>query len=169
MVVRNINFACCHCVYEKKYKKEEYGVVLYKIQINMRTYKLNKLIYTETPESILTHLFMKCYILLWSNNQVILWFNFLIHVLFILGVYFTDRVLLSPMRNMVVPPPMSAYSLQLPCAVNQVIFCCHGNTNDLAVLLENSQIAMYTFNGKCFYWLSILIWGFLLVKPMLCF
>ncbi|XP_071171469.1 elongator complex protein 1-like [Mytilus edulis] len=57
-----------------------------------------------------------------------------------------DQVLLSPMRNMVVPPSMSAYSLQLPCAVNQVIFCCHGNTNDLAVLLENSQIAMYTFN-----------------------
>lgn len=57
-----------------------------------------------------------------------------------------DKVLLTPMRNMVVPPPMCAYSLQLPCAVNQVTFCCHGNTNNIAVSLVNGQIAIYTFD-----------------------
>jgi len=52
------------------------------------------------------------------------------------------------MRSMVVPPPMCAYSLQLLCAVNQLTFCCHGNTNNIAVSLVNGQLAIYTFDGK---------------------
>lgn len=56
-----------------------------------------------------------------------------------------DKVLMTPMRSMVVPPPMCAYSLQLPFAVNQVTFCCHGNKNNVAMFMANGQTALYTF------------------------
>lgn len=55
----------------------------------------------------------------------------------------SDKVLITPMKRMVVPPPMSAYELQLPCAVNQVMFAPPPFTNDLAVVLVDGRIAVY--------------------------
>lgn len=59
-----------------------------------------------------------------------------------------DRVLMTPMRDMVTPPPMSAYYLQLPCPVNHVTFCIQGNPNDLAVVLVDGRVAVYTFTPE---------------------
>ncbi|OWF47940.1 putative elongator complex protein 1 [Mizuhopecten yessoensis] len=56
-----------------------------------------------------------------------------------------DRVLLTPMRDMVTPPPMSAYYLQLPCPVNQVAFCLQGNPNNMALILADGRVSVYTF------------------------
>ncbi|XP_041042916.1 elongator complex protein 1 isoform X2 [Carcharodon carcharias] len=55
-----------------------------------------------------------------------------------------DKVLVTPFRQTVVPPPMCAYQLQLPCAVNQVIFSSDPQrSNDIAVLTADSQISVY--------------------------
>ncbi|XP_036407119.1 elongator complex protein 1 [Megalops cyprinoides] len=55
-----------------------------------------------------------------------------------------DKVLVTTFRQCVVPPPMCAYELQLPAAVNQVTF--HPGpqrTNDLAVLTADGRIFVY--------------------------
>lgn len=57
---------------------------------------------------------------------------------------------MTPFRQLVVPPPMSAYYLQLPAPVNLVSFCCHGNTDDVLVLLDDGRVAVYRFKGKSF-------------------
>lgn len=56
-----------------------------------------------------------------------------------------SRLLMTPFRQLVVPPPMSAYYLQLPAPVNLVSFCCHGNTDDVLVLLDDGRVAVYRF------------------------
>ncbi|KAK3098402.1 hypothetical protein FSP39_019180 [Pinctada imbricata] len=56
----------------------------------------------------------------------------------------SDKVLMTPMDKMVVPPPMSAYHVECPY-VSQVTFCCAGNYNDFACLLENNKVAVYKF------------------------
>ena len=59
-----------------------------------------------------------------------------------------DRVLLTPFRTMIVPPPMSAYYLQVAAPVAQVAFC-HSATssNDIAVLLCTGQLLVYTLTA----------------------
>lgn len=64
--------------------------------------------------------------------------------------FFSGRLLMTPFRQLVVPPPMSAYYLQLPAPVNLVSFCCHGNTDDVLVLLDDGRVAVYRFKGKSF-------------------
>ncbi|PIK52107.1 putative elongator complex protein 1 [Apostichopus japonicus] len=53
------------------------------------------------------------------------------------------EVLLTPFRNMIVPPPMSAFALKLPTFVNQVIWSLSGDSNDLAVILQDGRVALY--------------------------
>ncbi|KAJ8262094.1 hypothetical protein GJAV_G00162110 [Gymnothorax javanicus] len=55
-----------------------------------------------------------------------------------------DKVLVTTFRQRVVPPPMCAYELQLPAAVNQVTFHSEPQrTNDLAVLTADGRIFVY--------------------------
>ncbi|XP_066271077.1 elongator complex protein 1-like [Branchiostoma lanceolatum] len=55
-----------------------------------------------------------------------------------------DKVLLTPFRQVVIPPPMSAYSLQLPVPVNQVAFSPTPGVNDLAAVLTDGTVVFYT-------------------------
>ncbi|XP_050400730.1 putative elongator complex protein 1 [Patella vulgata] len=64
------------------------------------------------------------------------------------GVIDGNKVLVTPFRTMVVPPPMSAYNLDVHAAVDQVVFCQDENSNDIAVLLQNNTLAIYTFNEE---------------------
>ncbi|XP_053405572.1 putative elongator complex protein 1 [Mercenaria mercenaria] len=57
-------------------------------------------------------------------------------------------VLMTPMRHMVVPPPMSAYQLQLPAAVNQVMFAPPPQSNNVAVVLVDNRVAVFKFIEK---------------------
>ncbi|XP_056022733.1 putative elongator complex protein 1 [Ostrea edulis] len=59
-----------------------------------------------------------------------------------------SKLLMTPTRQMVVPPPMSAYYLQLPTSVNFVSFCYHGNTDDTLLLLDDGRVAVYTFDNS---------------------
>ncbi|KAG5845628.1 hypothetical protein ANANG_G00141300 [Anguilla anguilla] len=55
-----------------------------------------------------------------------------------------DKVLVTTFRQCVVPPPMCAYELQLPAAVNQVTFHPEPKrTNDLAVLTADGRVFVY--------------------------
>ena len=58
------------------------------------------------------------------------------------------KILMTPMRHMVAPPPMSAYQLQLPCAVNQVVFATPPISNDLLAILVDGRVAIFTYNGR---------------------
>ncbi|XP_060570172.1 putative elongator complex protein 1 [Ruditapes philippinarum] len=55
------------------------------------------------------------------------------------------NVLMTPMRHMVVPPPMSAYELQLPGSVNQVVFAPPPLSNNIAVILVDNRVAIFKF------------------------
>ncbi|XP_052279525.1 putative elongator complex protein 1 isoform X1 [Dreissena polymorpha] len=57
-------------------------------------------------------------------------------------------VLMTPTRHMVVPPPMSAYQLKLPKAVNHVVFAPPPRSNDVAVVMVDHSVAIYSFEGK---------------------
>ena len=52
---------------------------------------------------------------------------------------------MTPARQMLVPPPMSAYQLQLPVPVSQVIFSPASPHNELAVLTNDNKISLFTF------------------------
>ncbi|XP_048451171.1 elongator complex protein 1 isoform X1 [Rhincodon typus] len=55
-----------------------------------------------------------------------------------------DKVLVTPFRQTVVPPPMSAYQLHLPCAVNQIMFSSDPQrSNDFAVLTADNYISVF--------------------------
>ncbi|XP_069778820.1 elongator complex protein 1 isoform X2 [Narcine bancroftii] len=55
-----------------------------------------------------------------------------------------DKVHVTPFRQMVVPPPMCAYHLQLPCPVNQIMFSSDPQrSNDLALLTADNLISIY--------------------------
>lgn len=68
-----------------------------------------------------------------------------------------DKILVTPMATMVVPPPMSAYQLVLPAAANQVFFFSSSSseqseslcilTEDIGVVLVNGQIAVFTYKN----------------------
>jgi len=54
---------------------------------------------------------------------------------------------MTPFRTMVVPPPLSAFYLQMSTPVTQVTFCHSGDScNDVAILLCSGQIAIYTMS-----------------------
>ncbi|XP_026872147.2 elongator complex protein 1 isoform X2 [Electrophorus electricus] len=54
------------------------------------------------------------------------------------------KVLVTTFRQCVVPPPMCAYELQLPAAVNQVTFRAQPQrTNELAVLTADGRLHIY--------------------------
>lgn len=53
------------------------------------------------------------------------------------------KVLLTAMKHMVVPPPMSSYYLKLPTSVNQVLF--FPMSNDMAMVLADNKVAIYKF------------------------
>jgi hypothetical protein len=46
---------------------------------------------------------------------------------------------------MVVPPPMSAYELQVPGSVNQVVFSPPLLSNNIAVILVDNRVAIFKF------------------------
>ena len=50
---------------------------------------------------------------------------------------------MTPCRGMVVPPPLSAYTLSLPSPAAQVAFSA--TSQDVAVLLSDATMAIYTF------------------------
>ncbi|XP_022111138.1 elongator complex protein 1-like [Acanthaster planci] len=54
-----------------------------------------------------------------------------------------DKILMTPFRAMVVPPPMSAYSIHLPKPVSQVCFAPPPNSNRMAALLNDGRVAIY--------------------------
>ncbi|XP_060695479.1 elongator complex protein 1 [Hemiscyllium ocellatum] len=55
-----------------------------------------------------------------------------------------DNVLVTPFRQAVVPPPMSAYQLHLPCPVNQIMFSSDPQrSNDFAVLTADNYISVF--------------------------
>lgn len=66
--------------------------------------------------------------------------------LFYLFYYpYSDRLLITPFSAMVVPPPMSAYNIKTEKSINQVCFGPSVICNDLAVVLADMSIAIYTY------------------------
>jgi len=62
---------------------------------------------------------------------------------------FSEEVLTTPFRNMIIPPPMCAYSLQLPAPVSQVVPSSSGAfENDIVVLLCDDRIALFRLEGE---------------------
>ncbi|XP_064620717.1 putative elongator complex protein 1 isoform X2 [Lineus longissimus] len=59
-----------------------------------------------------------------------------------------DKLLLTPFRKAVVPPPMCAVEWQLPTAVDEVAFASVGNTNRLAAILNDGRMAFYEMTGS---------------------
>jgi len=62
---------------------------------------------------------------------------------------------MTPFRTMVVPPPMSAFYLQMSAPVTQVAFCHTAElSNDVAILLCTGQLVVYTMRpGNVFSFL----------------
>ena len=56
---------------------------------------------------------------------------------------FAAKLLLTPMKHMVVPPPMSAHTIELPSPASIVSFGPSHLCNDMAVLLSNGCVAIY--------------------------
>ena len=50
----------------------------------------------------------------------------------------SERLLFTPFRNLVVPPPMCAYSVELSSHIHALSFC--NNENKLAVLLSDGKL-----------------------------
>ncbi|XP_013379508.1 elongator complex protein 1 [Lingula anatina] len=59
-----------------------------------------------------------------------------------------SRVLITPFRSMVVPPPMCAYHIQLPEPVDQVVFAQHPHSERMAILMADGRIAIYNFSKE---------------------
>lgn len=66
-----------------------------------------------------------------------------------MAIFSAGKLLMTPFQQLVVPPPMSAYYLQLPASINLVTFCCHGNTDDALLSLDDGRIAVYRFDSRC--------------------
>ena len=66
----------------------------------------------------------------------------LINVYYI-SLLFAAKLLLTPMKHMVVPPPMSALTIDLPSPASIVSFGPPPMCNDMAVLLSNGSVAIY--------------------------
>ena len=56
---------------------------------------------------------------------------------------FLAKVLLTPMRHMVVPPPMSSHSVELPSPALIVSFGPPPSCSDMAVLMSNGSVALF--------------------------
>jgi hypothetical protein len=59
-----------------------------------------------------------------------------------LFVRFLAHLLLTPMSSVVIPPPMSAHTLQTECSINQVTF--HPTCQHLALLLSDGKLVIVT-------------------------
>ena len=55
------------------------------------------------------------------------------------------KILLTPFRYMVVPPPMAAHELLLPSPALMVSFAPSSRCSDFAVLLSDGSIAMFAY------------------------
>ncbi len=55
------------------------------------------------------------------------------------------NLLLTPLRHLVVPPPMAAHTLPLPGPALQVTFAPSPNCNDFLVLLASGEVAVYCY------------------------
>uniref|UniRef100_A0A4W4HKC3 Elongator complex protein 1 n=1 Tax=Electrophorus electricus TaxID=8005 RepID=A0A4W4HKC3_ELEEL len=82
------------------------------------------------------------------------------------------KVLVTTFRQCVVPPPMCAYELQLPAAVNQVTFRAQPQrTNELAVLTADGRLHIYGPGGltncKCPL-LPVLLTSFVNLNSSIC-
>uniref|UniRef100_A0A4W4HG95 Elongator complex protein 1 n=1 Tax=Electrophorus electricus TaxID=8005 RepID=A0A4W4HG95_ELEEL len=82
------------------------------------------------------------------------------------------EVLVTTFRQCVVPPPMCAYELQLPAAVNQVTFRAQPQrTNELAVLTADGRLHIYGPGGltncKCPL-LPVLLTSFVNLNSSIC-
>ena len=60
-----------------------------------------------------------------------------------ISLLFAAKLLLTPMKHMVVPPPMSALIIDLPAPASIVSFGPAPMCNDMAVLLSNGSVAIY--------------------------
>ena len=60
-----------------------------------------------------------------------------------ISLLFPAKLLLTPMKHMVVPPPMSALTIDLPSPASIVSFGPPPMCNDMAVLLSNGSVAIY--------------------------
>ena len=60
-----------------------------------------------------------------------------------ISLLFPAKLLLTPMKHMVVPPPMSALTIDLPSPASIVSFGPAPLSNDMAVLLSNGSVAIY--------------------------
>ena len=56
------------------------------------------------------------------------------------------KLLLTPFRHAVVPPPMSSHTVQLPSPVNQVAFSPPMRCNDFLVLLASGEVAVFSYD-----------------------
>ncbi|KAF9975119.1 hypothetical protein BGZ73_001334 [Actinomortierella ambigua] len=56
------------------------------------------------------------------------------------------NLLLTPFKMMNVPPPMSAFSLKLPYAIQHVSFSTINGGDDMAVLLADQRLAFYSMD-----------------------
>ena len=70
-------------------------------------------------------------------------------------------MLITPFRTMVVPPPMSAFYLQMAAPVSQVSFCsAEESSNDIAVLLCTGQLVIYTMTPGKFHNPLVFVFAF---------
>jgi len=61
-------------------------------------------------------------------------------------LFSADRVLLTPLRSMVVPPPMSAFYLQMAGPIQCLAYCSSSvHSNDIAILLANNLLVIYKY------------------------
>jgi hypothetical protein len=56
------------------------------------------------------------------------------------------KVLLTPFRHAVVPPPLASFTVQLPSPVNQVTFSPPPKCSDFLVLLASGEVAMFSYD-----------------------
>ena len=57
-----------------------------------------------------------------------------------------SKLLLTPFRHTVVPPPMAAHTVQLPSPVNQVAFGPPPRCDDFLVLLASGQVGVFSYD-----------------------
>ena len=57
-----------------------------------------------------------------------------------------QKLLLTPFRHTVVPPPMAAHTVHLPSVVNQVAFAPPPRCNDFLVVLASGQVGVFSYD-----------------------
>uniref|UniRef100_T1JFT8 Elongator complex protein 1 n=1 Tax=Strigamia maritima TaxID=126957 RepID=T1JFT8_STRMM len=60
----------------------------------------------------------------------------------LVAVIDSHRVLTTPFRRMIVPPPQSAYEITLPCPANQICFPRNHSSGKFAVVLADNQMVV---------------------------